>query len=59
MDGIRKCIAPLSDILHDLGTNFEDDLENVYDDELLHNMGIDTSYPQDDLDYLEDGPADW
>ena len=59
MDGIRKSVAPLSEILHDLGTNFEDDLENVYDDELLHNMGIDTSYPPDELDYLEDGAADW
>lgn len=59
MDGIRNCMDPLSDILHDLGTNFEDDLENVYDDDLLRNMGIETSYSHDEFGYDENEGEVW
>ena len=59
MDGIRKCVDPLSDILNDLGTNFEDDLENVYDDALLRDMGIDMSSSSDEFGYDDNDGAEW
>ena len=48
MDEIRKCMEPLADILHDLGTDFEDDLESLYNDDLLRDMGIDMSNSPDE-----------
>lgn len=59
MDGIQKCMEPLSDILHDLGTNFEDDLENVYDDDLLRDMGIDMRSSPDEFGCDENDGAEW
>jgi len=49
----------LSDILNDLGTNFEDDLENVYDDNLLRDMGIDMSSSPDEFGFDENDGAEW
>jgi len=59
MDGIRRCIDPLSDILSDLGTSFEDDLENGYDDDLLRDMGIDMSFSADEFGYDENDGLEW
>ena len=59
MDSTWRRIDPLATILQDMGTNFEDDFENVFDDDLLRNMGIDMNYSPDELGYDENEGAEW
>jgi hypothetical protein len=59
MNGIRKCIEPLSDILNELGANFEDDFANGYDDDLLRDMGIDMGSSPDEFGYDENDGTEW
>ena len=59
MDEIRKCMEPLADILHDLGTDIEDDLESLYNDDLLRDMGIDMSNSPDEYGDDEIEGREW
>ena len=49
----------LSNILHDMGTHFDDDLENVFDDELALDLDSDAGYSPDEFGYDEIGGAEW
>lgn len=59
MDGTLKCMDTMSNILHDMGTNFEDDLGNVFDYELAIDLESDTGYSPDELGYDENEGEEW
>ena len=59
MDRTWKCIDPLANILHDRGNNFEDDFENVFEDDLLSDMGIDMDASPDEFGYDENDGVEW
>lgn len=53
MHGTLNGMDTMSDILNDMGTNFEDDLGNVFDYELAIDLENGTGYSPDELGYDE------
>ena len=58
MDGIRNCTDPLTNILHDLGNNFEEDLGNILEDDLLSGLEIGTGYSPEEFGF-DFGDDEW